>query len=315
MGLIAARLISKEGIIGYVHSIFERSFLIYTYDKRLIFVVKKGLSNGPINIVIDIAGNQSFPLTLKLGDIVTRLDDSLFIGQSLGILLSGSEIWRSSKKLLKFDDPINLNEKINLVKRLAIDQGNHDGLGQLIKYELEIINGDNVPNKSLNMIAMKALPFLEELISGFLTNNIEMVEEAAEGLIGLGLGLTPSADDTLSGIMTGLYILGNSFPQYKNYILAVNKAIISKVDVTRTTLVSKEFLEHSARGEVAETVNSVITDILSPSENLLNFRVNTLLKMGETSGTDITLGIILGLRMGLELIKGDTFKEPLNVIS
>ncbi|MGH9987567.1 MAG: DUF2877 domain-containing protein, partial [Nitrososphaeraceae archaeon] len=144
--------------------------------------------------------------------------------------------------------------------------------------------------------------------------NIEMVEEAAEGLIGLGLGLTPSADDTLSGIMTGLYILGNSFPQYKNYILAVNKAIISKVDVTRTTLVSKEFLEHSARGEVAETVNSVITDILSPSENLLNSRVNTLLKMGETSGTDITLGIILGLRMGLELIR-DTFKEPLNVIS
>lgn len=304
IGSIAAKKISKRGIVGHVHSIFERSFFIYTYDKRLLFIVKKGLSNGPINIIIDLAANQSFTcIALERGDIVMRQNDSLLVGKSLEILLDGTEVWESSKKLLKVDDLTNLDKKISLVKRLAIDQGRHDGLGQLIEFEREITKGGEVRNTSLNIIATKALPRLKEFATGILVNNIVMVQKATEGLIGLGLGLTPSADDTLSGIMAGLYILGNSFPLYKSYTLSVNKAIISKLDATKTTLVSKEFLEYAARGEVVENVSNVIIGVLSPSENLLGSRVETLLKMGETSGTDITLGIILGLRIGLELLQ------------
>jgi hypothetical protein len=310
IGSIAAKRISKRGVIGYVLSIFERSFFITTQDKKLIFVVKKGLSNGPINIMIDLAAHQNVScMALEVGDIVMRQNNSLLVGQSLEILLDGAEAWESSK-LIEVDVVANLNEKINLVKRLAVERGKHDGLGQLIDYEREIINGGKIRGStSLNRIATRALPNLKELVTGILVNNLRMVEKSTEGLIGLGLGLTPSADDALAGIMAGLYILGNNFPIDMSYLLAVNKAIISKLDETKTTSVSKEFLECAARGEAAENVSNMINVVLSPSENLLNSKVETLLEMGETSGTDITLGIILGLRIGLELLERGSGKN------
>jgi hypothetical protein len=307
IGSVAAERISKKGIIGYVQSIFKRSFFITTHDKKLLFIVKKELSKGPINIMIDLAANQDVSsMTLKIGDIVMRKNNSLLIGQSLKILLDSAELWEPSKKLIDVDDIATVTKKINLVKRLAIERGKHDGLGKLIEYEKEIMKGSEMQCASLNIVAIRALPSLKELVRGVLINDLRMVETGGKALIGLGLGLTPSADDTLAGIMTGLYILGNNFPMDMSYLLAVNKAVISKLDGTKTTIVSKEFLENAAQGEAVENVINVIHTVLSPTDNnLLNSRVEKLLEMGETSGTDIILGIILGLRIGLELLKRD----------
>jgi hypothetical protein len=304
---VAAERISKKGIIGYVQSIFKRSFFITTHDKKLLFIVKKELSNGPINIMIDLAANQDVSsMTLKIGDIVIRQNNSLLIGQSLKILLDSAELWEPSKKLIDVDDIATVTKKINLVKRLAIKRGKHDGLGKLIEYEKEIMKGGEMQCASLNIVALMALPNLKELVRGVLVNDLRTVETGSNALIGLGLGLTPSADDTLAGIMTGLYILGNNFPMDMSYLLAVNKAVISKLDGTKTTIVSKEFLEYAAQGEAVESVINVINTVLSPSDNnLLNSRVEKLLEMGETSGTDIILGVILGLRIGLQLLKRD----------
>jgi hypothetical protein len=301
MGPTAVERISNSGVIGHVHSIFDKSFFITTEDKKLIFIVKSGLSNGPINILIDLASHQKIPcMDLKVGDIVIRQNNSLLVGRSVKILLDGAKIWKPSQ-LLEVDDITNLNEKINLVKRLATKLGRHNGLGELINYEREIIIGDKICDASLNRIATRALPHLKQIAKGIFENNLMMVEKSTEGLIGLGLGLTPSADDALCGIMAGLYTLGKNVLIDMNYVLAINKAIISNLDETRTTAVSKEFLEHAARGQIAENVSNVINVMLSPSENLLISKIEKLLKMGETSGTDITLGIILGLHIGLEL--------------
>ena len=150
---------------------------------------------------------------------------------------------------------------------------------------------------------------MEEIVTGILHNNLKMVEKNAESIIGLGLGLTPSADDTLSGIMAGLYILGSHFSMDMTQLLAINNSVISKLDETKTTLVSKEFLEHAAHGEIAENGRNIIYAILSPSNTLLKPKVEALLKMGETSGTDITLGTILGLRIGLELFEINHSRE------
>ena len=92
-------------------------------------------------------------------------------------------------------------------------------------------------------------------------------------------------------------------------LLAINNSVISKLDETKTTLVSKEFLEHAAHGEIAENGRNIIYAILSPSNTLLNAKVGAVRKVGETSGTDITLGKILGLRIGLELFEINHSRE------
>src|SRR5919198_6113069 len=135
IGSTAAERISKRGVIGHVHSIFDRSFFIITEDKKLISIVKSGLSNGPINVMIDLILNRNISsMALEVGDIVMRQNNSLLVGQSLKILLDSAKAWKSSQPL-KVDHVASINEKINLVKRLATERGSHDGLGQLIKYE------------------------------------------------------------------------------------------------------------------------------------------------------------------------------------
>lgn len=310
LGSTASKRISKNGTVGYIHSIFEKTFFVITENNELIFIVKNGLSNGPINIMIDLEGRQNISfMHIKKNDIVMRQNNFLHIGQSLKINLDRVEMWQPTNNIIKVDDITNIRKKIDYVKKLAIEKGSHYGLGQLIKYDNEIILGKEIPNSSLNIIATKALPHLEEIVTGILHNNLKMVEKNAESIIGLGLGLTPSADDTLSGIMAGLYILGNHFLMDMHQLLAINNSVISKLDETKTTLVSKEFLEHAARGEIAENGRNIIYAILSPSNTLLKPKVEALLKMGETSGTDITLGTILGLRVGLELFEINHSRE------
>jgi Protein of unknown function (DUF2877) len=305
IGSTAAERISKSGIIGRVQSIFDRSFFIITEDKKLIFIVKRDLSNGPINIMIELAPHKNISsIDIEVGNIVTRQNNRLLVGHSMEILLAGIKKWKPSQ-LLEVDDLTRLNQKINIVKMLATERGKHSGLGQLINYEREIMARDTIHDDSLNRIATKALPHLKQLMAGIFEKNLVILQKSTEGLIGLGLGLTPSADDTLCGIMAVLYILGENSLIDMNYVSAVNKAIISNVDEMRTTLVSKEFLEHAARGQVAENVSNVINVVLSPSEALLISKVEKLLSMGETSGTDITLGVILGLRIGLQLLVRD----------
>jgi uncharacterized protein DUF2877 len=310
IGSTAAKRISKSGIIGRIQSIFDRSFLIITEDKKIIFIVKGDLSNGPINIMIDLAPHKNISsLGIEVGNIVTRQNNKLLVGHSMVVLLEDTKKWEP-KQLLEVDNLTRLNQKINIIKMVTARCGRHGGLGQLIKFEREIVATNTTHVGPLNRIPNKALPYLNLLITGIFEKNLVIVKNSTEHLIGLGLGLTPSADDTICGIMAVLYILGKNSLIDMKYVSAVNEAIISNMDGMSTTLVSKEFLEHAARGEVTEHVNNVINVVLSSSEGLLISKVEKLLDMGETSGTDITLGIILGLRVGLGLLARNVLKAP-----
>lgn len=272
-------------------------------ENGLISIVKNELSNGPINIVVDAPRSQSMHgLGLSIGDIVEKMPSYLLIGATT-LYISLEKVRKWNPQILiqgRVSDLKIVERNFDLLKRLAVKEGRHDALGQLIQHEEKIFKNEKI-RVQLNEISRRAYPHITALVQGIIHKRLDGLHENVDRLIGLGLGLTPSADDVLTGIMTSFSILIKYSLLDKKYLKEMNKAIRDSLNEGKTTLLSKEFLEHATRGDVSESIGGMIVAILTSSDDVIDEKVRKVLRMGETSGTDIIFGIILGLRLGLNL--------------
>ncbi|GHH64473.1 hypothetical protein GCM10017673_07200 [Streptosporangium violaceochromogenes] len=117
---------------------------------------------------------------------------------------------------------------------------------------------------------------------------------AAEGLVGLGPGLTPSGDDMLAGLLVALRHLGAAAGAERAVWLAGWLAAAVTFDVRgRTTPISAALLHCAARGEAGGEVLAVLRGLAGrqPLEPVLH----RLLQIGHTSGADLAWGMRVGL--------------------
>ncbi|MGC8599546.1 MAG: DUF2877 domain-containing protein [Nitrososphaeria archaeon] len=104
-------------------------------------------------------------------------------------------------------------------------------------------------------------------------------------LIGFGIGMTPSGDDFLVGLMASLK--GSYYFNYFGKIIAKN--------FYRTNKISGEFLRCAASGEFSATLAGLINAgnlHVSPEKYLYD-----ILKKGHTSGIESLLGFLKGLEI------------------
>ncbi|WP_433500565.1 DUF2877 domain-containing protein [Sphaerimonospora sp. CA-214678] len=132
------------------------------------------------------------------------------------------------------------------------------------------------------------------LARGCLAGSLVDGVTAAEGLIGLGPGLTPSGDDMLSGLLVTLRHLGRAANAPGAVWLADWLAAAVTYDArARTTPISATLLHCAAHGQAGPEVVGVLRGItgLQP----LRPAIHRLLRLGHTSGADMLLGIRIGL--------------------
>ncbi|WP_049575001.1 DUF2877 domain-containing protein [Nonomuraea sp. SBT364] len=123
---------------------------------------------------------------------------------------------------------------------------------------------------------------------------------AAERLVGLGPGLTPSGDDVLAGLLVTLRHLGAATGTDRAVRLAGWLAAAVTYDArTRTTPISATLLHCAARGQAGPEVVAVLRALAGrqPLEPAL-LRLHAL---GHTSGADLAQGIAIGLDAVLSL--------------
>ncbi|MEV1240824.1 DUF2877 domain-containing protein [Nonomuraea sp. NPDC049750] len=117
---------------------------------------------------------------------------------------------------------------------------------------------------------------------------------AAERLVGLGPGLTPSGDDVLAGLLVTLRHLGAAAGARRAVWLADWLAATVTYDArTRTTPISATLLHCAARGEASPEVIAVLRGIAGRQE--LEPARRQLRRLGHTSGSDLLQGISIGL--------------------
>lgn len=116
-------------------------------------------------------------------------------------------------------------------------------------------------------------------------------KEGFKSLIGLGIGLTPSCDDVISGISAYFYLCG------KNYDFNFHlKDYLEKYGDDSTTFVSKNLLCDTLNGYINDSVYNVIYSILNNKNDIKKYTLN-LIDYGHSSGVETCLGILKGYKM------------------
>ena len=129
-------------------------------------------------------------------------------------------------------------------------------------------------------------------------------------LIGLGIGLTPSGDDFLCGVLAGLILTGQT---ESTFAKSLHKTIAEHLN--DTVDVSAAFLHCALKGQFSLAVNHLLvnTDFESPQDTshvkcnpqitpgIANVPAITenFLAIGHSSGTDTLCGILYALELFL----------------
>ena len=143
--------------------------------------------------------------------------------------------------------------------------------------------------------------------------------EAAERIVGLGPGLTPSGDDILCGLLVSLRLVGGAVrqgqalplpggepphPAVRSAHAAVRLAdwlgaAVTADAGTRTTALAATLLHCAAAGGAGAEVAGVLRCVAGQEPPAA--AVRRLLSVGHTSGTDLAHGVLAGCRAALAL--------------
>lgn len=130
--------------------------------------------------------------------------------------------------------------------------------------------------------------------SGPATGGAAGLGQAVRGLIGLGTGSTPGGDDVLAGTLSGLYAAGASATATKL------GALIAPQLAARTSAYSAALLRLAIAGHICTEVGAVLraahrASSGQSSDAELEAALTALLRIGHTSGADLTTGLAIGL--------------------
>lgn len=151
---------------------------------------------------------------------------------------------------------------------------------------------------------------------------------AVDRLLGVGAGLTPTGDDLVAGLLAALQVVGPAVdagpattptvpavlalaraddPLWQRAVAAVAERIGERADHA-TTAISAALLRHAVRGEVCAPAAGLLRALTSASP-ALDRPLAELLRVGATSGRDLSLGVLAGTRL-LAAVVSSTIRRP-----
>lgn len=134
------------------------------------------------------------------------------------------------------------------------------------------------------------------LFAALRQRDAEAAGEAAYSIAGCGIGLTPSADDFLCGVMAS--VLASAIARGEQNKWLPITAAMAKRAAPRTNLISAAFLRQAACGQLSSDVLTLIRTLYSSVLSLrLPSAAMNVIAFGETSGTDILTGIYFGQKI------------------
>ncbi len=295
IGSSAAVRIHGRGMIGRVHSVFGGAIDVIVTAGSMFSIVREEVGAGPINIVTNLpVGKKMTEMGVESGQEVLRRGEDLVVGGGrLLISLRGARVYMPEVRFHRVNDTPKIRQNVAIVARTAEKLGNDQGLGGLIERIVLKRRG------RLNPYSRFALPRVRSVLRAIRAGKTSDLERETKNLVGLGPGLTPSGDDVLSGLMATLAISALNLKGGVEKVREINERIALAAR-TRTTSLSQEYLSHAARGETNQHFLELIKNVLTGGPEDAKRATELVLRVGETSGTDTVLGVLLGFQLSLE---------------
>ncbi|MEH7505421.1 DUF2877 domain-containing protein [Neobacillus drentensis] len=276
--------INNLGLTGIVHSTFKRTINIHCNENGELFTIASSqIDNGPNTLVINSASLEES--NIDVNDVVYVKSKMLYIANKLAISTNQSEKWTG----ILPEYPANTENISRNLKRMIEYIDFHGKAGGMKK---------KVAAPSLFEIEMSRM--LEErsnlLLNELLNNRMTSALHHAVSLIGLGPGLTPSGDDYLVGLFTIINLRNSPFYSHQSFC----GEVLQKAK-TLTNEISYMALKKASIGQVRESIIHLVHSILNGVEDDLYLSLNKVLNIGSSSGTDIALGLVCGLKANLKV--------------
>lgn len=142
-----------------------------------------------------------------------------------------------------------------------------------------------------------------QLQHAWIQSSVEDIIDATKQLIGLGIGLTPSGDDYLLGI---LLVLNHSLVADSVKLAAIKQAIFDNIKTT--TSVSQACLSAGLERRYSEPLRELLIAITHQADSF-EPALQAALSHGATSGQDTCVGMIDGWRLLQQTTKKLTEKD------
>jgi len=296
--MLASQIENELVLKTKVHSIFKNACNLVTSRDEFITLLNSDRKIYPMSVVIEGADIDFTTLKMVPGTKITLGKRSNCCEkEDLFINVFKAKKWNSEpnlefthvsceqleKNIKSLEEGLNLFGRFDFTAPLVMS---------LKKADINL-KCNEVLDKKYEFILHRFSKFIELIIE----NNLNEIPALTKKLIGFGIGLTPSLDDFISGLMVSLIYLSSYFSYDTNEAYILNSGIIS-CGLTGTTRVSSEMLKFSSVGKTSLLMKNLILTLLCEADHYkIIQKVKDAVEIGETSGTDTILGIYTGFKI------------------
>jgi Protein of unknown function (DUF2877) len=239
--------------------------------------------------------SRPFP-HLQVGESFHLRDGCLVTRTGRILDFAGAPVWEPP--VLSIGKTIPVSHLGGLVQsayhRLAVQK--KSGWGVLIPAILQIAGGQAEPEESGNgfFLPGNVWPAVRGILLAGLARNFDPILPYAAGLVGLGIGLTPSGDDFLGGLFFASTLLRCAYPNIP-YLQAWNYADFILGCKTQTNLISFTLLNDHSQGHALEPLHLFANALLAGRfDQALPF-ASELAAVGHSTGWDVLAGFLVGM--------------------
>lgn len=292
-------------LTGSVHSLFQRSFNILDAGGRMLTVANQSMGNLPCGVLVGIPPDFDFSRTrLAQGQEVHISSVSIVIRQAgLEIDISEAATWEVDSCFRSpGPDPQAIATNIELALLVAESRFEDKGLIPFLNNFQCLFSDPPKPPEPGTALTDYTFEPLTRVISGIRRKDQKEVLRGAAKLIGLGIGLTPSGDDFLTGCL-GTLVLLKGWIEPTDWISGLTRSLGPLIE-GKTTAVGESHLKSALKGNVSEVLANFLMAALGQDRKLVQKSTQRLMGFGATSGREICLGALSALNVIKENVTG-----------
>ncbi|TKS59326.1 MAG: hypothetical protein EWM72_02338 [Nitrospira sp.] len=279
---------------GVIHSVFHHACNVSLKSDELLTLVSSEKGNFPQGIRLETSPKFTFLNQLRVGQPVACRGGIIRIsGSDLSIDLRTASHWHVDLKGLRVD--LHQRDTAQAWAVAWVELGKHrrgDGISGMIA-AIPLPRQNPVTSPGIKILVERAVQTLPALINATRNFQVEGAITAIRPLIGLGPGLTPSGDDFIVGYLAGLWSTAGSDSSRLRFISTVG-AWLSQAAVG-TNAISYTYIKSAVKGNISEPIVT-LAQRFGQANNMDSVReaAGTALQVGDTSGADGVLGLLLG---------------------
>ncbi len=268
--------ILKSADLTKIHSIYRKTINL-DVNGQLLALQVEGSPLSPISLITDMTQEDMEELGLAVHQQLSiRQEEFYLVGKDTPYRKIFS--YKETRPLDLSLSPCNSKADLSLLKKSikeAIASSNTKG------FDLIFNHSDQVDDNLILKAAKDRFIAIQKMAESPKPSLPEIIKELTH-LIGLGIGLTPSGDDFLTGILAGTSLCD----QNQSPFAAMLKKEINK-HLSDTNDISKAFLTCALKGQFSQTIKTLQEH---PDMDATSIQ-KSCLKIGHSSGIDTLCGI------------------------